>query len=274
MIIKFLFKKDSFLGVRTLFFLIFSVFLIVTDLRVPPFHRVCQQISVAFLPIRYVVNLPGYILNKALTDMMFKQELLQQNAQLQASLVLLKAQLQQQYALESENQQLRNLLNLNTKNQLGVQAAQLISEIISPFVREIILNKGSMDHVFEGQAVADEWGIMGQVIEVNALSSQVMLIIDSRSSVPVQNQRNHSRAIAIGDPQLGMLRLEHILNTEDIQEGDIFITSGLGGRYPYGYPVGQVISVIRNAGSQFSDIIIKPSAHLTRSRIVLLLQKS
>lgn len=245
----------------------------VVDLQIPPFHEMRSQISVLVTPIQYLVSLPIDFVNWIFTDVSTRQQLLQENAQLKASLLLFQAELQKQYAIESENQQLRTLLGTSQKFKHKVSAAQLLAVVSNPFSREVVLNKGSMDGVFVGQPIMDAWGIMGQVVQVNAATSRVMLLTDARSSIPVQVKRNNIRAIATGDPRFDVLRLEHILNTEDIQKDDFLVTSGLGGRYPYGYPVGEVISVKRDSNAQFAEVVVKPSAHLRRSRLVLLLWK-
>ena len=111
---------------------------------------------------------------------------------------------------------------------------------------------------------------MGQVIQVGPITSRVLLINDPRSGVAVQNVRNGVRAIAMGDSYLNNLKLMYVTKTTDIKVGDLFLTSGLGDRYPEGYPVGRVVSVLREPASQFASISLQSSAHLDSSRQVLL----
>jgi len=111
---------------------------------------------------------------------------------------------------------------------------------------------------------------MGQVIEVGRFTSRVMLITDPNSAVPVQVSRNGIRAIAMGKGYSDRLELINVSNTTDIRVGDKLITSGLGLRFPVGYPVGEVSAVEHISGKQFASITITPSAHLAQSLQVLL----
>ncbi len=138
-------------------------------------------------------------------------------------------------------------------------------------MHQVVLNKGSHDGVFIGQPVLDAAGVMGQVIQIGPYTSRVLLINDPHSGVPVQDARNGVRAIAVGDNYSGKVRLANVVQTTDIKEGDIFMTSGLGEHYPEGYPLGKVESVVKDPGLQFATITIEPSAHLDRSRQVLLI---
>ena len=155
-----------------------------------------------------------------------------------------------------------------------IKGKTLIAELLAvdsePFVRQVVLNKGTRDGVYVGQPVIDASGVMGQVTEAGPITSRVILINDPHSGVAVQNARNGMRAMAVGDSYTGKLRLMYVPKTADIREGDIFITSGLGGHYPEGYPVGKVVTVKKDPASQFTDIYMQPSARLDNTRQVLL----
>jgi rod shape-determining protein MreC len=112
--------------------------------------------------------------------------------------------------------------------------------------------------------------VMGQVTEISYYTSRVMLITDARHALPVEINRNGFRTIAIGKGELDELELDHVPDTADIQENDLVITSGLGGRFPRGYPVAVVSEVIRDPGQQFARVRIKPTALLDKSRHLLL----
>ena len=127
-----------------------------------------------------------------------------------------------------------------------------------PFINQIVLDKGSRDGVHIGQPVLDANGVMGQVIQVGPLTSRVLLVNDPHSGVAVQNARNGVRAIAGGDSYSGKLRLVYVSKTADIKVGDTFITSGLGDRYPEGYPVGNVVTVVKDPTHQFATIYLQP----------------
>lgn len=132
------------------------------------------------------------------------------------------------------------------------------------------MDKGSADGVFVGQPVLDAQGLMGQVIRVSRYVSRVLLISDVNHSVPVQVVRSNLRLIARGTGTTRQLELMHVQDTADIKKGDLLVSSGLGGRFPVGYPVGVVNHVEHDPGKPFAKVTATPSARLDRSRHVLL----
>ncbi len=173
-------------------------------------------------------------------------------------------------SLQAENVRLRSLLNSTAILRDDVLVAELIGVSPDPVRHQVVLNKGSSDGVFIGQPLIDAFGLMGQVIEVGSSHARVLLITDSTHSLPVQINRNGVRAIAEGSGELGVLEIHHVSATTDIREGDLLVSSGLGGRFPVGYPVGEVVSIERDPGLPFTRVLAQPSAQLDRSRHVLL----
>lgn len=247
-----------------------AIALMVFDKRVDTFTQVRTALSMPLAPLQYLVDWPLTMINRLETSFSSHDQLVKENLDLKAEHLLLKAQMQRLMALESENNQLKALLRSSTEIQGKVLVARLLSISADPYVNQVTIDKGSRDNLFVGQAVLDANGIMGQVIHVGPLSSKILLINDPHSGVPVQITRNGVRAIAVGDAYTGKLRLANVPQTTDIRAGDVLITSGLGERYPEGYPVGRVSSVINDPGLQFMTINVEPSAKLDRSREVLL----
>jgi rod shape-determining protein MreC len=198
-------------------------------------------------------------------------DLVNENLNLKAEQLLLKAKLQRLNAIETENNYLKALFQSSKQVQGKALIAELLAVSTEPFVNQVVLNKGSRDGVYVGQPVLDATGIMGQVITAGPITSRVLLINDPRSGVAVQSVKNGMRAIAVGDSYSGKLRLMYVPNTADINVDDVFMTSGLGDRYPEGYPVGKVVSVTKDPARQFAEIILQPSARLESSRQVLLI---
>ncbi|HEY6130962.1 MAG TPA: rod shape-determining protein MreC, partial [Halioglobus sp.] len=164
----------------------------------------------------------------------------------------------------------RALLNSSALLRDDVLVAELIGVSPDPERLQLILNKGESDGVFVGQPLIDASGLMGQVVEVSSDTSRALLITDVTHSVPVQVNRNGVRAIAEGTGALGSLEVRHVSSTTDIQPGDLLVTSGLGGRFPEGYPVAVVKEVERDTGDAFAHVLAVPSAALDRTRHVLL----
>jgi rod shape-determining protein MreC len=148
--------------------------------------------------------------------------------------------------------------------------AELIGMDPNPFTHRIIINKGERDGVVLGQPVLDARGLMGQVVELMPYTSRVLLLTDTTHSIPVQVNRNGLRAIASGTGNPERLELRHVADTADIKEGDLLVSSGLGQRFPAGYPVATVKEVIHDSGQPFAIVRAVPTAALNRSRYLLL----
>ena len=148
--------------------------------------------------------------------------------------------------------------------------AQILAVDLDPFSRRIVINKGTQDGVGVGQSLIDSNGIMGQIVTAGPVSSNALLITDPSHAMPVQVNRNGLRSVAVGTGTVNLLELTHIPNNADIRVGDLLVTSGLGGRFPSGYPVGRIVSVERDSGQPFARVNLTPSARLARNREVLL----
>ncbi|NQY44204.1 MAG: rod shape-determining protein MreC, partial [Legionellales bacterium] len=180
--------------------------------------------------------------------------------------------LQRATALQNENEQLRALLqSAEELSHSSTLVARLIAVSRSNYYQSYSLNKGFTDGVYSGQAVLDSYGVFGQIISPGYNTSKVLLITDSRVSVHVQSSRNNLRGIVKGSGQNGELSLTNMPTNSDIAIGDLFFTSGLDGKYPYGYPVGKVISIDNGSGNGFANIKLLPSANLHSSNLLLLL---
>jgi len=162
------------------------------------------------------------------------------------------------------------LLNSSALVNEKVEVAELIGVDPNPFTHRILINKGERDGVFLGQPVLDARGLMGQVVELMPYTSRVLLLTDTTHSIPVQVNRNGLRAIASGTGNPERLELRHVADTADIKEGDLLVSSGMGQRFPAGYPVATVNEVIHDSGQPFAIVRAIPTAALNRSRYMLL----
>jgi rod shape-determining protein MreC len=255
---------------RATFFLALALLLMVFDHCNSSFNKFRSSLSVIVVPLQYVVAEPIRLVNLVVSDFSTQQQLAQKNARLNAELVLLQAKLQKQGAIEMENKWLHSLLQSAAQTNDKVAEAQLLAISPNPFIKQIVLDKGSKDDVYVGQPVLDVYGVIGQVIQVGYFTSRVMLVTDSQSSIPVQIKRNGIRAITKGQGSSDLLKLQNVPDTVDVKKGDLLITSGLGRLYPFGCPVGRVVTVAHNPGESFADITVEPVARLDRDRLVLL----
>lgn len=199
-----------------------------------------------------------------------RSSLLEENRELSNENLMLKAELQKYESLVAENLRLRDLLDSSFKIGDRVFVAELSAVDLDPYKQQVVINKGASSSVFEGQPVLDAHAVMGQVISVNPFSATVLLITDSTHALPVQVMRSGLRTIAEGTGRINELSLPYLPINADIQEGDLLVTSGLGGKFPPGYPVATVTSISRSPDNPFADVRAEPRAHLDRSREVLL----
>lgn len=226
-------------------------------------------LSTIVAPIQYAVSWPVEVFDWVTDNVSKQQDLLEENATLRAHAMMLQGRLQQILSLQKENTQLRALLQSTAKRKEEFTIAQMLAVSTKPHMARLVIDKGTKDNVYEGQPVLDARGIMGQIIQIGPLASQVMLITDVNSAVPVQVFRNGLRSIAIGRGSRRDMSLINVSDQADIKRGDLIVTSGLGMRYPEGYPVGTVMKVKRKNGQHFAEVIVKPSARLLQSRQVL-----
>lgn len=226
-------------------------------------------------PLQRIVDLPWGLASWVSEGVTSRQQLQEDNASLRNRNLLLQQRLQRLEALESENSRLRALLKSSTiYGDERILIAEIVSIDLDAFNQEIVINKGERDGVYIGQPLMDADGVMGQIIRVNALASTALLISSSRHSIPVQNRRNGLRAIATGGGRSSRITLRFLPSGSDVVPGDTLITSGLGGRFPFGYPVGTVHSIKHPQDQPFAETLLTPAASLERSREVLLIWPS
>lgn len=251
-----------------------SVALMTVDHRQHHLDNVRATLSVVVYPLQALINLPNTVGDWFQEALSTRRRLQEENASLRTQQLILKSRLQKLEALEAENLRLRELLGSSFQLGERVLVAELMAVDLDPYKHLVELNKGDLQDAYAGQAVLDESGVMGQVIHVGPLTSTVMLITDPDHAIPVQVNRNGLRTVALGTGSINQLILPHIPITADIQPGDLLVTSGLGGRFPPGYPVADVETVVRDPGQAFSYVTATPRARLDRSREVLLVRRA
>ncbi len=226
--------------------------------------------TVLVTPVVVVADSPQRTISGVRELVATRSEMSQQVDELENELLLLKAKTEKMASLTAENNRLRALLGSAGKLEDNVLVAELIGVDPDPERHEVLIDKGSREQVFVGQPVLDAAGLMGQVIETGPFTSRVLLLSDPTHSVPVQVARSNLRLIAQGSGASRQLDLMHVQGTADIRVGDLLVSSGLGDRFPVGYPVGVVNKVEHDPGKPFADVTASPSALLDRTRHVLL----
>ncbi|MGG5291281.1 rod shape-determining protein MreC [Pseudomonas shirazensis] len=258
------------MGVRLLVLVVLSVALMVVDSRFALLKPVRSQMGLVLMESYWLTDLPQRVFQGVASQFGSRTELAAENEKLKTEALLLQGRLQKLAALTEQNVRLRELLNSSALVNEKVEVAELIGVDPNPFTHRILINKGERDGVFLGQPVLDARGLMGQVVELMPYTSRVLLLTDSTHSIPVQVNRNGLRAIASGTGNPERLELRHVADTADVKEGDLLVSSGMGQRFPAGYPVATVNEVIHDSGQPFAIVRAIPTAALNRSRYMLL----
>lgn len=203
-----------------------------------------------------------------------REALLEDVARLEDENLILQRRVMTMVSLQAENARLKQLLSASEIVSEKVMIAGLVGTPPDTETHRLLINRGRLDGVEIGQPVVDADGLFGQVIVAGDETSELVLITDREHAMPVEVLRNGARAIAEGTGDYSELRLRNIPPTMDIRVGDKIVSSGLGQRFPRGYPAGEVVSIVHNNSSPFMDVRVLPSAGLQTSRQLLLLFSS
>lgn len=258
------------LGLRFIMITIISGSLMVLDHHESHLTSIRRAFSIVVYPIQVAVNLPftGWRLaNQAISS---RSALLSENALLKSERLETDVRLQRLATLEAENHRLRAMLDSSARLSDRVLVAEILAVDLDPYRQRFTINRGLKDDVYVGQALLDANGVVGQIARVDRMTSEVILISDADHALPIVINRNGLRTIVVGTGDSNRLRLPYLANSADIKSGDLLVSSGLGGVFPSGYPVGRVLDVLRQPGQSFAEVIAEPLAQLDRDREVLL----
>ena len=223
-------------------------------------------------PVYHVVEWPVRAARNVFGQLQSHRSLRHDNESLRLQLLSQQGALQRFAALIEENRRLRSLIEGAKGQTFEFQFAELVGVDLDPFSHKIIVNRGASDGVQSGQAVIDGAGVMGQVEDVRPHFSTIRLISDPNHALPVQINRTGLRTVAFGSGETGALRILGIPRQADVREGDLIVTSGLGNRFPGGYPVAAISRIDRQEGQTFVTVEAMPLAALDRGREVLLIR--
>ena len=223
----------------------------------------------AVRPLYWITEVPGRIEQWSVDQFSRKDELIEENRRLRQERLIYRGRLHRMSELAAENLRLLQLLNASKLLIDSVLLGEVIGISPTAFRHTLTVDRGFTDGINVGQPVLDAEGLMGQVIEVYKNHSIVLLITDASHAIPVKVLRNGVRSIAEGTADYNRLSLRFVSPTADIKLGDQLVSSGLGERFPAGYPVGVISSIEDQPGSVFVNIEVKPSASLDVSTHVL-----
>jgi rod shape-determining protein MreC len=254
---------------RCVLYSLFALALIIVDKRYDHLGKIRRLLSVVAYPVQVAVASPFEGWNWFRDSVATREALRIDKTKLEQQLRLAQFRLQRYEALEAETQRLRALRD----NTAGVTERFVIGDIMNvdldAFRERVLVDKGAGDGIYVGQAVLDSGGVFGQVARVGQLTSEVILISDAAHAIPVQINRNGLRTIAVGTGDTNRLKLPYLPTSADVIAGDLLVTSGLGGGFPAGYPVGTIAEVKRDPAQSLADVEVKPAAALDRSKELL-----
>jgi rod shape-determining protein MreC len=264
-------QRTPALGLRLLMLASLSILIMVIDQRENHLDAVRRTIGATVYPLRVVVDAPVAMWHWMQDSSESRNELRLENSRLNAERLLTHARLQRYSALEAENARLRAMLEARNRVTDEVRVAGIMSVSSNPFRHVLVIDKGRNDGVYDGQAMIDSDGVVGQVIETGLFSAQAVLISDPDHALPVEINRNGLRTIAVGTGEFDRLDLPFLPNNADVALGDLLVTSGLGGAFPAGYPVAVIDSVIRIPQEPFAAVSARPAAELNQVREIMLI---
>jgi rod shape-determining protein MreC len=259
------------LGFRALALVVLSILLMWLDNREHHLDAVRRVVGVAVYPIQIVVDTPARAWSWVRELSASKNQLQLENSRLRTEALITRARMQELAALKAENDRLRAMLDAREQVRGEVRVAGIMAVDANPYRHNIVLDVGSREGVYDGQAIVDASGVVGQVISTGLTTSQAILISDPDHALPVVVNRNGLRTVAFGTGAYNRLSLPFLANNADIQPGDLLVTSGLGGAFPSGYPVAVVENVTRLPQEPFAEVTATPSAALDQVREVMLI---
>lgn len=255
---------------QLVFYVLLSTSLLVLDLRFHLLEWARQGIHTATYPLQMLAYAPVEAMEHGADYLQGMVRLQQENERLQQRDLSVANLLLRQEHLELENQRLRALLDMQQRQPVPGQVAEILYAANDPFARRMILDRGSRHNLQAGQIVVDEQGVIGQITRIYPLLSEVTLITDKNQAVPVQIVRNGLRAVLFGAGD-GHLELRFLAANADVQVGDVLVSSGLDGIYMPGLPVATVNAISRDSAYAFARIDCQPLAGVERHGLVLIL---
>ncbi len=257
---------------RLLMYIALAAVLMVLDHRNGWLQQARYASALVIEPVYRLAGLPSAGVEAARTAFADRSRLIEDNRRLREALLIANARLNRMAAVDQQNQRLKRLLDVQRTLGMNAQLARVIDIDLDPFRHRIVLNAGRRQGVRPGQAVIDARGIVGQVVEALPDTSVVLLITDPSHAIPVTVARTGLRAIADGSAAGDRLELPNVPISADLRVGDQLLSSGLGGRFPAGFPVGTVTAVRPDRSGMYARAWARPAADLGRVGEVLLLR--
>ena len=252
--------RNTATGKSLIFVIVFSIALLLVDTRTNYLQATRAILAYVLNPVSWVAAVPSRFFGRVDSFLENEPEIENAYEHLRLEYVKLKSDMLRRNAVERENERLRALLGVTERYGVEMKIARSLQIDLDPYQHRVLVNKGAAAGIFIGQPVLDDQGVVGQVSQVFRSSSVVTLITDPAHTLPVRIQRNGKHILAEGSGDLSLLRIPFLNKNVDIIKGDILETSGLGGRFPDGYPVAEVEEIETIQGEAFLSIKASPVA--------------
>lgn len=257
--------------VRVMVMVALSLAMMLIDHRTQQFEKFRNILQTVVYPVMFISTIPREVIRGVTGSMEISSNLQTDNDSLRQENLLLHSRLEKLHSLEADNRRLKRLLGQSEQIAEHVLLAELVEVSLEPYTQKISLNKGSSDDVYVGQPVINGDGVIGQVVHTSQFQSTVTLLTDPGSAIPVMVMRNGLRGVLFGTGVRNKLAMPYLTADADIRVGDLLISSGMGGRFPTGYPVATVTEVRQDPSDEFLTINTLPVTQLDHGREVLLI---
>jgi rod shape-determining protein MreC len=259
-----LFRQGPSALARLIFCSALALLLMLADARFNLMHPLRAAIATVLYPAQWLALQPVQLAREGMRYLTSLKTAQKTEEAARRKLVEQSARASQVEHLEQENQRLRALLNLQERLPLAGQSAQVLYDATDPYSRRVVIDKGRLHGIEPGSPALDEAGVLGQVTRVYPLVSEITLLIDRDQVIPVLNTRTGARSVAYGDsaPRGDLLKLRYVTANEDVQEGDLLVTSGIDNVYAPGLPVARISAVDKRTDANFASVYCTPLARL------------
>jgi rod shape-determining protein MreC len=248
-----------------------SAALMLIDFRFKALDLVRDSINLGLRPLEYVMQLPRNLLTASDTYFTTRSTLADENAELKQRQMELTLLANQSELLRVENQNLRQLLNLQKEVAYETIPVEILYNPSNPISQRVVIDRGEKDGLKLGNPIASDSGILGQVVRLYAGSAEVSLLEDRDFAVPVQIARNGLRAAVFGTGRGNLLELRYLPVASDLEVGDVLLTSGIDGTYPPGFAVAMITRIERNIDKNTANVFCAPVARINAHRQALAL---
>ena len=265
------FKQGPSANVRLAFFSLLAIALLIVDARLDTLSRLRQGIATVLYPVQRTLLVPRDVIGSMTGYVGEIDRLRAENAEMRRIEAANARTLLQAEQLSVENNQLRQLLSMRERAALRSTVAEVLYDARDAYARRLVIDRGLQHGVQAGQPVIDAFGVIGQVTRAHPLTSEVTLVTDRNSTVPIEVRRTGTRTLAWGGSVTGTIELRFLPASTDVREGDELVTSGLDGLFPAGLPVARVTAVQPGATSAFMRVRAEPAARVERTRLLLVL---